>query len=139
MLVERYATLGGVCLNVGCIPSKALLHAAAVVDEAAHAKDFGITFDAPKIDLDKLRSYKDKVVGQLTKGLAGMPARTRSSTRRRTTPSPKPTARRRWPKRKSAPPPTARRKTCASKCPPSPSAARKSCSSARSTPTPTRR
>src|SRR4249919_79543 len=72
VIVERYATLGGVCLNVGCIPSKALLHAAAVVDEAAHAKDFGITFDAPKIDLDKLRSYKDKVVGQLTKGLAGM-------------------------------------------------------------------
>src|SRR4249919_899545 len=72
VIVERYATLGGVCLNVGCIPSKALLHAAAVVDEAAHAKDFGITFGAPKIELDALRKYKDKVVGQLTKGLAGM-------------------------------------------------------------------
>ena len=72
VLVERYATLGGVCLNVGCIPSKALLHAAAVVDEAAHAADFGIHFGAPKIELDALRSYKEKVVGQLTKGLAGM-------------------------------------------------------------------
>jgi dihydrolipoamide dehydrogenase len=72
VLVERYAELGGVCLNVGCIPSKALLHAAAVIDEAAHAKDFGITFGAPKIELDALRKYKDKVVGQLTKGLAGM-------------------------------------------------------------------
>jgi len=72
VIVERYATLGGVCLNVGCIPSKALLHAAAVVDEAAHAKDFGITFGEPKIDLDMLRKYKDKVVGTLTKGLAGM-------------------------------------------------------------------
>ncbi|MBD8526252.1 dihydrolipoyl dehydrogenase [Pseudomarimonas arenosa] len=72
VLVERYASLGGVCLNVGCIPSKALLHAAVVVDEAAHAKDYGISFGAPKIDLDTLRSYKDKVVGQLTRGLAGM-------------------------------------------------------------------
>ena len=72
VLVERYATLGGVCLNVGCIPSKALLHAAAVIDEAAHAKDFGITFGKPAIELDALRKYKDKVVGQLTKGLAGM-------------------------------------------------------------------
>ena len=72
VIVERYATLGGVCLNVGCIPSKALLHAAAVIDEAAHAKDFGIEFGAPKITLDALRKYKDKVVGQLTKGLAGM-------------------------------------------------------------------
>jgi dihydrolipoamide dehydrogenase len=72
VLVERYAALGGVCLNVGCIPSKALLHAAAVIDEAAHAHDFGIDFGEPKIALDKLRAYKDKVVGQLTKGLAGM-------------------------------------------------------------------
>jgi dihydrolipoamide dehydrogenase len=72
VLVERYPTLGGVCLNVGCIPSKALLHAAAVVDEAAHASDYGIEFGAPKIDLDKLRAYKEKVVGQFTKGLAGM-------------------------------------------------------------------
>ncbi|MCK7592910.1 dihydrolipoyl dehydrogenase [Pseudomarimonas salicorniae] len=72
VLVERYPSLGGVCLNVGCIPSKALLHAAAVIDEAAHAKDFGVSFGAPKIDLDALRGYKEKVVGQLTKGLAGM-------------------------------------------------------------------
>jgi dihydrolipoamide dehydrogenase len=72
VLVERYASLGGVCLNVGCIPSKALLHAAAVIDEAAHAKDYGISFGAPKIALDALRAYKEKVVGQLTKGLAGM-------------------------------------------------------------------
>ncbi len=72
VLVERYAALGGVCLNVGCIPSKALLHAANVIDEAAHAKDYGIEFGAPKIALDTLRGYKEKVVGQLTKGLAGM-------------------------------------------------------------------
>jgi dihydrolipoamide dehydrogenase len=72
VLVERYPELGGVCLNVGCIPSKALLHAAAVVDEAAHARDYGIDFGKPKIALDALRSYKDKVVGQLTRGLAGM-------------------------------------------------------------------
>ena len=72
VLVERYAALGGVCLNVGCIPSKALLHAADVIEQAAHAGDFGVDFGAPKIDLDKLRGYKDKVVGQLTKGLAGM-------------------------------------------------------------------
>ena len=72
VLVERYPQLGGVCLNVGCIPSKALLHAAAVIDEAAHARDYGVDFGAPKINLDTLRSHKDKVVGQLTKGLAGM-------------------------------------------------------------------
>jgi dihydrolipoamide dehydrogenase len=72
VLVERYPQLGGVCLNVGCIPSKALLHAAAVVDEAAHASDYGIEFGKPKITLDTLRTYKDKVVGQLTKGLATM-------------------------------------------------------------------
>ncbi len=72
VLIERYAQLGGVCLNVGCIPSKALLHAAAVIDEAAHATDYGVDFGKPTITLDKLRSYKDKVVGQLTKGLAGM-------------------------------------------------------------------
>ncbi|MFD1297930.1 dihydrolipoyl dehydrogenase [Lysobacter gummosus] len=72
VLVERYASLGGVCLNVGCIPSKALLHAAAVIDEAKHASDYGVSFGEPKIDLDALRSYKEKVVGQLTKGLAGM-------------------------------------------------------------------
>ncbi len=72
VLVERYATLGGVCLNVGCIPSKALLHAAAVIDEAAAMAAHGVSFGAPKIDLDKLRGFKTKVVGQLTGGLAGM-------------------------------------------------------------------
>ena len=72
VLVERYAQLGGVCLNVGCIPSKALLHAAAVIDEAAHASDYGVDFGAPKIALEKLRAFKDKVVGQLTKGLSTM-------------------------------------------------------------------
>jgi dihydrolipoamide dehydrogenase len=72
VLVERYAILGGVCLNVGCIPSKALLHAADVIEQAAHASDYGVDFGKPRIALDKLRGYKDKVVGQLTKGLAGM-------------------------------------------------------------------
>ncbi len=73
VLIERYETLGGVCLNVGCIPSKALLHAAALIEEAAHSSEIGISFDKPKIDLDKLRGFKqDKVVGQFTKGLAGM-------------------------------------------------------------------
>ncbi|RYG13141.1 MAG: dihydrolipoyl dehydrogenase [Burkholderiales bacterium] len=73
VMIERYASLGGVCLNVGCIPSKALLHAAALIDEAAHSDDIGISFGQPKIDLDKLRAFKDsKVVGQFTKGLAGM-------------------------------------------------------------------
>jgi dihydrolipoamide dehydrogenase len=72
VLVERYATLGGVCLNVGCIPSKALLHAAAVLDEARSMAAHGIEFGEPRIDLDKLRGWKDKVVGKLTHGLAGM-------------------------------------------------------------------
>jgi dihydrolipoamide dehydrogenase len=72
VLIERYAALGGVCLNVGCIPSKALLHAARVIDEAAHSADIGISFGAPKIELDKLRAYKDKVVAQMNGGLAGM-------------------------------------------------------------------
>ncbi|KAB7771755.1 dihydrolipoyl dehydrogenase [Xanthomonas sp. LMG 12462] len=72
VLIERYASLGGVCLNVGCIPSKALLHAAAVIDEVAHAGDFGVDFGKPKITLDKLREYKEKVVGKLTGGLASM-------------------------------------------------------------------
>ena len=72
VLVERYGTLGGVCLNVGCIPSKALLHAAAVIDEAAAMAAHGVSFGAPKIDLDKLRGFKGKVVGQLTGGLATM-------------------------------------------------------------------
>ena len=72
VLVERYPTLGGVCLNVGCIPSKALLHVAAVTDEARALAAHGIAFGAPQIDLDKLRAWKDKVVGRLTGGLAGM-------------------------------------------------------------------
>ncbi|MEN1958408.1 dihydrolipoyl dehydrogenase [Luteimonas changyuni] len=72
VLVERHEQLGGVCLNVGCIPSKALLHAAAVIDEAAHAADYGISFGKPKIDIDALRGHKQNVVGQFNKGLAGM-------------------------------------------------------------------
>ncbi|WP_114238996.1 dihydrolipoyl dehydrogenase [Dyella sp. C9] len=72
VLVERYASLGGVCLNVGCIPSKALLHAAAVIDEAEAMSAHGVSFGAPKIDLDKLRDFKTKVVGKLTGGLASM-------------------------------------------------------------------
>jgi dihydrolipoamide dehydrogenase len=72
VLVERYATLGGVCLNVGCIPSKALLHIAAVADEADALADHGLRFGKPEIDLGKLRGWKEKVVGKLTGGLAGM-------------------------------------------------------------------
>jgi dihydrolipoamide dehydrogenase len=72
VIVERYATLGGVCLNVGCIPSKALLHAASVVDEAMSFTAHGISFGQPEIDLDKLRAWKDKVVSRMTGGLAGM-------------------------------------------------------------------
>jgi dihydrolipoamide dehydrogenase len=72
VLVERYPTLGGVCLNVGCIPSKALLHIAAVIDEAAAMAAHGVSFGKPEIDIDKLRGYKDKVVGKMTGGLAGM-------------------------------------------------------------------
>jgi dihydrolipoamide dehydrogenase len=72
LLIERYATLGGVCLNVGCIPSKALLHTARLIDEAAGFAVHGVEFAAPKIDLAKLRSFKDGVVAQLTKGLSGM-------------------------------------------------------------------
>ncbi|MCU0952000.1 MAG: dihydrolipoyl dehydrogenase [Burkholderiaceae bacterium] len=72
VLVERYPTLGGVCLNVGCIPSKALLHVAAVMDEAKHFAELGVSFGAPSIDLPKLRAHKDKVIGKLTGGLAQM-------------------------------------------------------------------
>ena len=72
VLIERYPALGGVCLNVGCIPSKALLHAAAVIDEAEHATDYGVTFGKPTIALDGLRGFKNTVVGKLTGGLAGM-------------------------------------------------------------------
>src|SRR5438034_867325 len=72
VLVERYATLGGVCLNVGCIPSKALLHNAAVMDEVKEMGAHGINYAAPQIDLAKLRAFKDGVVKKLTGGLAGM-------------------------------------------------------------------
>ena len=72
ILVERYPSLGGVCLNVGCIPSKALLHTAAVMDEAKTMSKHGISFGDPKIDIDQLRAYKDGVIGKLTGGLAGM-------------------------------------------------------------------
>src|SRR5688500_5524178 len=72
VLVERYATLGGVCLNVGCIPSKALLHTAAVVDAAKGLAAHGVSFGEPKLDLARLREFKDKVVGKLTGGLAAM-------------------------------------------------------------------
>ena len=72
ILVERYAQLGGVCLNVGCIPSKALLHVAAVMDEVSHMADLGVDFGAPTLNIDKLRGHKDKVVGKLTGGLAAM-------------------------------------------------------------------
>ena len=72
VLVERYPTLGGVCLNVGCIPSKALLHTAAVMDEVKVMAAHGISYSAPQIDLAKLRSHKERVVGRLTGGLAGM-------------------------------------------------------------------
>ena len=72
ILVERYASLGGVCLNVGCIPSKALLHVAAVMDEVSHMADLGVDFGAPVVNIDKLRGHKDKVIGKLTGGLAAM-------------------------------------------------------------------
>ncbi len=72
VIVERYATLGGVCLNVGCIPSKALLHVAAVMDEVSHMADLGVDFGAPSVNIDKLRGHKEKVIGKLTGGLAAM-------------------------------------------------------------------
>jgi dihydrolipoamide dehydrogenase len=72
VLVERYATLGGVCLNVGCIPSKALLHVAAVMDEVAHFADLGVAYAKPSVDAAKLLAHKNKVVGKLTGGLAAM-------------------------------------------------------------------
>ncbi|MDP2257374.1 MAG: FAD-dependent oxidoreductase, partial [Polaromonas sp.] len=72
VLVERYAALGGVCLNVGCIPSKALLHVAAVMDEVSHLGALGIEFGAPTVNVDMLRGHKEKVVGKLTGGLAAM-------------------------------------------------------------------
>ncbi|PLX73897.1 MAG: dihydrolipoyl dehydrogenase [Azoarcus sp.] len=72
VIVERYATLGGVCLNVGCIPSKALLHVAEVMDEAGHLGTTGVSFARPVVDVDALRKHKDSVIGKLTGGLAGM-------------------------------------------------------------------
>jgi dihydrolipoamide dehydrogenase len=72
VLVEKYATLGGVCLNVGCIPSKALLHVAHIMDETAHMADLGVSFAKPQVDIDKLRAYKDGVIKTMTGGLAGM-------------------------------------------------------------------
>ena len=72
VLVERYATLGGVCLNVGCIPSKALLHVAAVMDEVKHFADLGVSYGAPTVDAAKLLAHKNKVVGKLTGGLSAM-------------------------------------------------------------------
>lgn len=72
VLVERHSTLGGVCLNVGCIPSKALLHVAKVIEEAKALSEHGVVFGAPKTDIDKIRIWKDKVISQLTGGLAGM-------------------------------------------------------------------
>jgi len=72
VLIERYPTLGGVCLNVGCIPSKALLHAAKVITEAKETAHFGVTFAPPELDIDKLRGWKESVVGRLTGGLSGL-------------------------------------------------------------------
>lgn len=72
ILIEKYSVLGGVCLNVGCIPSKALLHTAKVIDEAEEVSAHGVNFGKPKFDIDKIREYKDGVVKQLTGGLAGM-------------------------------------------------------------------
>ena len=72
VLVDRWATLGGVCLNVGCIPSKALLHAAQVIGDARAMSAHGVTFGAPQIDFDKLRAWKNQVVGKLTGGLAAL-------------------------------------------------------------------
>ena len=72
VVVERYSTLVGVCLNVGCIPSKALLHVAAVMDEVSHLGDLGIEFGKPVVSIDKLRTHKEKVIGKLTGGLGAM-------------------------------------------------------------------
>ena len=72
MLVERYATLGGVCLNVGCIPSKALLHVASVMDEVSHMSALGVDFGTPVVNIEKLRGHKEKVISKFTTGLSGM-------------------------------------------------------------------
>ena len=71
-IVERYAQLGGVCLNVGCIPSKALLHVAAVMDEVSHLAAIGVDYGKPKLNIDTLRGHKEKVIGKLTGGLLAM-------------------------------------------------------------------
>ena len=70
VLIEKHDVIGGVCLNVGCIPSKALLHTAQVINEAAESAEHGVRFGAPKIDLDAIRAYKDGIIGKLTGGLA---------------------------------------------------------------------
>jgi len=72
VIVERYAELGGVCLNVGCIPSKALLHVAAVMDEVSHLAALGVDYGKPKLNIEALRGHKEKVIGKLTGGLAAM-------------------------------------------------------------------
>ena len=72
VLIERYGTLGGVCLNVGCIPSKALLHVAKVIEEAKALAEHGIVFGEPQTDINKIRLWKEKVVTKLTGGLGGM-------------------------------------------------------------------
>jgi dihydrolipoamide dehydrogenase len=72
VIVEKYSTLGGVCLNVGCIPSKALLHLAAVIDETSHMSKHGVTFAKPEVNIDEVRKYKDGVISKMTGGLAGM-------------------------------------------------------------------
>ncbi len=69
ILIERYENIGGVCLNVGCIPSKALLHTAQIINEAKDAAQHGVSFNEPDIDIDKIRSYKDETIGKLTGGL----------------------------------------------------------------------
>ncbi|KAB7627231.1 dihydrolipoyl dehydrogenase [Alkalilimnicola sp. S0819] len=72
ILIEKHASLGGVCLNVGCIPSKALLHAAKVIEEAAEFAEHGVSFGKPKLDLKKLGGWRDQVIGKLTAGLKGL-------------------------------------------------------------------
>lgn len=72
VIVERFDTLGGVCLNVGCIPSKALLHVSEVIEDAKHLSDYGVVFGEPQTDINKIRIWKDKVVSKLTSGIAGM-------------------------------------------------------------------
>src|SRR6202012_5651251 len=72
VMIERYSSLGGVCLNVGCIPSKALLHAAKVITEAEEMAHFGVKMSAPEIDIDALRGWKESVIKKLTGGLSGL-------------------------------------------------------------------